>query len=604
MPTSLGGVPVAINYGSRDYEAFRADMLALAPLLSPEWTDQSPGDIGVVLTELFAYMGDVLSFHAERCRAETWVGTAVQRESMIQLARLVGYELRPATSSLVSLSFTCSGAGVIPARTQVATVPRSASERPQVFETLQEVTVLGAGVVSVDAMFGTSIQDEILGSGTGRPGQTLTLSSAPLSIDPSGHPSLGLYVDEGAGLVLWQNVQRWDDSTPASRHYRFEIDADDTVRIIFGDGVRGRLSPVGADNIRATYRTGGGAISNAAAPNSVTRLTNALDFVTSVTNPFPPQGGADKESVDEARVSIPASVESLQRAVTYRDFEHHAQQVAGIAQARAVRGRGPYEVMVYVAASGEDPIVAGTWNPRTETGAGLLGAVGSYLASRKIDPLRLDVRNFNVVDLEIRVSLLVEAGHFQADVESGFRQIVLSSVAAMRLGEPVLLDTLSKLAVVPGLRGVRWLAFRKVPSARLVVPDPVTALNPPDASWTIQPLNVGDDYGAFAVGTDLQASPEERWSIRFVTAATYRVVGSISGRQSTMGTVGVTWTADEGNLSLLVENGAVPLHAGVRYEITVGSGQLNSQIDVVGFEAFRLTDSNISVASFSGGIPS
>jgi len=49
-----------IDYTRKDYQSLVTALLELGRNKLPEWTDQSANDPGVVLTELFAYMGVVV----------------------------------------------------------------------------------------------------------------------------------------------------------------------------------------------------------------------------------------------------------------------------------------------------------------------------------------------------------------------------------------------------------------------------------------------------------------------------------------------------------------------------------------------------------------
>ncbi len=84
----------------------------------PEWTDHSPNDLGVLLVELFAYMGDIMLYYQDRIADESYLDTAVERRSIVRLLRLLGYELRserPASADL-TLVFEedCTSADIIP----------------------------------------------------------------------------------------------------------------------------------------------------------------------------------------------------------------------------------------------------------------------------------------------------------------------------------------------------------------------------------------------------------------------------------------------------------------------------------------------------------
>ena len=45
----------------------------------PEWTDRSPADLGMVLIDLFAYVGDIVAYYQDRIASELFPGTATER---------------------------------------------------------------------------------------------------------------------------------------------------------------------------------------------------------------------------------------------------------------------------------------------------------------------------------------------------------------------------------------------------------------------------------------------------------------------------------------------------------------------------------------------
>jgi uncharacterized phage protein gp47/JayE len=93
-----------IDYLARDYNSFRQALIDLIPAKLPEWTDRSEADFGVVLIELFAYMGDILSYYQDRIANEAFLTTAQERRSVINHLRLIGYEMAPAAPAAARLS--------------------------------------------------------------------------------------------------------------------------------------------------------------------------------------------------------------------------------------------------------------------------------------------------------------------------------------------------------------------------------------------------------------------------------------------------------------------------------------------------------------------
>src|SRR4051795_8471523 len=102
MSTTASDKP-AIDYTDKDFDSLRQALLDLAAYRLPEWTDRSAADLGVLLVDLFAYMGDVVLYYQDRIAAESFLHTAVERRSVLQLLRLIGYELHAPVAATAEL---------------------------------------------------------------------------------------------------------------------------------------------------------------------------------------------------------------------------------------------------------------------------------------------------------------------------------------------------------------------------------------------------------------------------------------------------------------------------------------------------------------------
>ena len=98
---------VVLDYTSRDFTAIRAQLIGLAKGLMPDWqTAGEAPDIGTLILELFAYMGDVLHFYIDRTASEAFLGTAVRRQSILYIADMMGYLPIGQQAASVALTFT------------------------------------------------------------------------------------------------------------------------------------------------------------------------------------------------------------------------------------------------------------------------------------------------------------------------------------------------------------------------------------------------------------------------------------------------------------------------------------------------------------------
>ena len=177
---------------------------------------------------------------------------------------------------------------------------------------------------------------ELLGSGQASTrNQTFTLKQKPLTYTPAITPtgrqsSLQIRVNG----VAWSEVPTLVGQPPTARVFATLNQPDGTARILFGDGIEGALLPTGQNNIIARYRTGLGASGNLPANTLTTLLDHPLG-VSAVTNPSPPTGGQNPQTIDDLRAAAPRSLLTLGRAVSLADYESFATTFAGIAKAQA-----------------------------------------------------------------------------------------------------------------------------------------------------------------------------------------------------------------------------------------------------------------------------
>jgi len=117
---------------------------ALQPLA--DLRTRATDDPTIALFDGFAATLDVLSFYSERVANEAYVGTATQRRSLVEMARMIGYEPAPGVAASVALSFIVEAsddpyrAVDIPIGVQAMSVPTRKGELPQVFETVAPIT--------------------------------------------------------------------------------------------------------------------------------------------------------------------------------------------------------------------------------------------------------------------------------------------------------------------------------------------------------------------------------------------------------------------------------------------------------------------------------
>jgi hypothetical protein len=318
--------------------------------------------------------------------------------------------------------------------------------------------------------------NEILGSSTGNANQVFRTATAPILADPV------LDVQELVGFAdswqRWQAVPDFYASTAADRHYLINLLTGD---IQFGDGIHGRIPPMGSGNIRMTrYQTGGGASGNRPA-STITGLKTAIPAIDKATNPIAASGGADAEPLATLQERMPRTIRHGGRAVTLEDFEDLALLASpGIARSKCVplrnlvnhprdRQISPGEVSVMIVPHSPDakPL------PSLE----LIQRTQDYLAAHALPTLTLAVVGPLYVQVSVDVELALTALELASDVEQAIEQGLARFLHPLTGGfdgqgwdfgrEPHRSDLYTLLEAIPGVDHVHSLAILQTPDRRL-----------------------------------------------------------------------------------------------------------------------------------------
>lgn len=145
--SNLPGLP-AIAYRVGTYTQFKASMQTRLsdsdlPGLNALRTRQSD-DFTIALLDSWAMVCDVLTFYQERIANESYKRTAIERASLLELARLVRYNLQPGVAADTYLAFTLDetpgspGYANIDIGTQAQSLP-GPGEQPETFEVSESI---------------------------------------------------------------------------------------------------------------------------------------------------------------------------------------------------------------------------------------------------------------------------------------------------------------------------------------------------------------------------------------------------------------------------------------------------------------------------------
>ena len=485
IPRGLGGLPIQIDYTAKDFEDIREVLLDLSTQLSPQWTDKQAGDIGVTILEAVSYLGDILSYSIDRGINESYLATAQTRSSVVNLLRLIGYELTPRTPSTVNMVVRTSQNSVtLPAGFTVSvegddtlkyelltavTLPTAGiysvlSQQTKASNTFASATILTKdGLVFVS---GESVTETT--SGTGLPDQVFFSSRDNVCSGINGNPAVTVTVNN----VQWSPVDSLLSYESNSQVYSFIFLNDGSIQVKFGDGVNGQ-SPALNDPIVIEYRVGGGEESNNAGVGTITSFSPSVTGLEAVINLTQPNGGSDAESLESAKKYGPLSLRALDRCVTLQDFETIARKTPGVSVrgARAVQGDAIIDVKLYISVQGDDPSPSGKWYPQLKSGSEQLGAIGRYVVDRMTAPTRLVVLPATKVQAYLKATVYIYDNYLFAsvkdEVDTEIQQVF--SEAGDEFGQVVPLSKVSQ--AVENISGVDYInieEMHRIPSLLLV----------------------------------------------------------------------------------------------------------------------------------------
>jgi hypothetical protein len=297
-----------------------------------------------------------------------------------------------------------------------------------------------------EATHGETVAGEVVGNADASlPFQRFTLRKSPLTYLSGAGPAGTV-----STLELRVNAARWTEvpglyGQPADAPvYELRLADDGRSVVQFGDGTMGAIPPTGAGNVTATYRVGSGLAGRVGA-GVLTTLLQKPPGLQAAVNPLAAEGGADAETVDDARGSAPRTVRTFGRAVSLRDFEDLVTESGEVAKALATRVWNGGETVVHLTVAGQD---GGTFSE--EGRRGLFDA----MKPRRDPNHRLVIDNYAVVYVRFEAGIGIDPAYERDAVLAAATAAVLDALSfdRMALGAPVNLSDLYR--VVQDVAGV------------------------------------------------------------------------------------------------------------------------------------------------------
>ncbi|HEY9738803.1 MAG TPA: putative baseplate assembly protein [Trichocoleus sp.] len=289
---------------------------------------------------------------------------------------------------------------------------------------------------------------EVLGSGDGSKAlQQFALSKSPLTYlsaptRAGSESTLEVRVNE----VRWHEVENLAAAANTDHSFITRTNDDNQTTVIFGDGVQGARLPSGTENVRAVYRDGIGQVGNVKAEQVKLLATRPLG-VKGVINPLPATGGANRETILQAKRNAPMAVMALDRLVSVQDYADFVRTFAGIAKADAQAVSNGRRELIHLTIAGAD-------NSPIEKNSDLYRNL--WRALRRFgdpyQPLQIELRELMILLISARVRILPD--YLWEVVKVAIEAALFEHFSFERrdLGQDVLLsEVISVIHQVPGV---------------------------------------------------------------------------------------------------------------------------------------------------------
>lgn len=331
------------NYTSKDYTTLREELLQSIPILTQgKWTNLNESDPGITMLELFMSMADNLLFYMDMQGQEIDITKARQRVNVIKLLRLIGYEMRgvAAARGLVTLQPSPNQNIIYPIYIGKGAQLTSQNQNTSLVFTTTESTVLSSisDIKTVPVVQGITTTDTFISDGT--TSQKFILSSSRIDKE-----SIEVYVDNSpsdTGSLPWNKVSSFYQSNYTSKDYKVQVDEYNRTAIIFGDGQFGKVPALNI-TITIKYIVSDGALGNVG-KDAITQVSSGIPLVqdatgnragVSILTSSATAGGADAESIEQAKETATGLLFGLNRALSREDYKALMLSVPGVSKAIA-----------------------------------------------------------------------------------------------------------------------------------------------------------------------------------------------------------------------------------------------------------------------------
>jgi len=282
-----------------------------------------------VLIDLLAYNTHYNGMLAHMLANENFIDTAIKRESVVSIAKALGYTPRSYLSSEANVTITITpdpsytDTNLTLSRDSVFTSVVNGSSYK--FYPSEDITVAAQVINGVTKFI---FDDVKIKEGVRVTNQFTVTAAAPQgpyiipneNVDTSTIRARVQTSLQDTSITTWSKVDTLLDIKNDSRVYWCEEGIDGLSQLRFGDGVLGKKLDV-ENVVIIDYLAGSGTTPNGAKTFNTQSVVSGSAEVIEVTTSSPASGGSIQETVDEIRFNAPRYNATRDRAVTESDYK-------------------------------------------------------------------------------------------------------------------------------------------------------------------------------------------------------------------------------------------------------------------------------------------
>ena len=318
-----------------DFDTIKNNLKAFLNQQS-EFTDYDFEGSGLnILLDILAYNTHYNAYYLNMVANESFLDTAILRDSVISHAKTLGYTPHSTRASVATINFTANSAtstsGTLTLPAGFGFLSNQIDSKPYNFVVLEDTTVTKANSTyyfeNLEIYEGQLTTYRFTHNSASNPKQVFTLPDANIdttTIKVQVAPSSG-----NTQLTVYNLVSDILDVGVSSEVYYLQENKSGKYQIYFGNNVVGKSLPDGAI-VNVTYlRTNGTAANKANNYVATSGISDSLaESITSfVIDPVSPAaGGAVRESVDDIKFGAAAQFTTQNRLVTVKDYESYLKK--------------------------------------------------------------------------------------------------------------------------------------------------------------------------------------------------------------------------------------------------------------------------------------